>query len=149
MLNLHCECWVITDASAGNQRQALALAEHLQMPLRHLVLQPRAPWSWLAPRLELAGRFALSATAEGPQVVIRAEDSGAGMPPDVVQQMFEPFFTTKAKDEGTGIGMTIVHRFVVDSGGTIAVDSEPGRGTRIEIRLPLADTPRAGEAPDR
>lgn len=95
------------------------------------------------------GRFALSATAEGPQAVIRAVDSGSGMPPDVVQQMFEPFFTTKAKDEGTGIGMTIVHRFVVDSGGTIAVDSEPGRGTRIEIRLPLADTPHAGEAPDR
>jgi hypothetical protein len=59
MLKLHGECWVITDAAAGNQRQALALAEHLQMPLRHLVLEPRAPWSWLAPRLELGGQFAL------------------------------------------------------------------------------------------
>ncbi|EIL98966.1 mitochondrial fission ELM1 family protein [Rhodanobacter denitrificans] len=59
MLKLQGECWVITDHAAGNQRQALALAEHLQLPLRHLVLQPRAPWSWLAPRLELGGRLAL------------------------------------------------------------------------------------------
>lgn len=54
------ECWVITDEAAGNQRQALALAEYLQLPIRHLILQPRAPWSWLAPRLTLAGRWALS-----------------------------------------------------------------------------------------
>ena len=65
MLKLHGECWVITDAAAGNQRQALALAEHLQMPLRHLVLEPRAPWSWLAPRLELGGLLALPAAQRG------------------------------------------------------------------------------------
>ena len=61
MLKLHGECWVVTDSAAGNQRQALALAGHLQLPLRHLVLRPRAPWSWLAPRLELGGRLALPA----------------------------------------------------------------------------------------
>ncbi len=61
MLKLDGECWVITDNAAGNQRQALALAEYLQLPLRHLVLQPRAPWSWLAPRLLLGGRLALPA----------------------------------------------------------------------------------------
>jgi uncharacterized protein len=53
------ECWAITDHAAGNQRQALALAERLGMPVRHLVLSPRAPWSWLAPRLTLGGRLAL------------------------------------------------------------------------------------------
>jgi hypothetical protein len=61
MLKLHGECWVITDEAAGNQRQALALAEHLGMPNRHLVLEPRAPWSWLAPRLILGGKLALPA----------------------------------------------------------------------------------------
>jgi len=61
MLKRQDECWVITDAAAGNQRQALALAEHLQRPTRHLVLEPRAPWSWLAPRLTLGGRLALPA----------------------------------------------------------------------------------------
>lgn len=59
MLTLHGECWVITDTAAGNQRQALALANGLHLPTRHLVLQPRAPWSWLAPRLQLGGRLAL------------------------------------------------------------------------------------------
>ena len=55
------ECWAITDQAAGNQRQALALAERLGMPVRHLVLAPRAPWSWLAPRLALGGRLMLPA----------------------------------------------------------------------------------------
>lgn len=49
------ECWVITNGAAGNERQALALAEHMPWPVRPMVLQPRAPWSWLAPRL-LPGR---------------------------------------------------------------------------------------------
>ncbi|OOG49445.1 mitochondrial fission ELM1 family protein [Rhodanobacter sp. C01] len=62
MLKLQGECWVITDTAAGNQRQALALAEQLRMPFRHLVLEPRAPWSWLAPRLTTGGRLALSAS---------------------------------------------------------------------------------------
>lgn len=56
-------CWVITDSAAGNQRQALALAGCLALPTHQLVLQPRAPWSWLSPRLTLAGTLALS----GPQ----------------------------------------------------------------------------------
>jgi len=59
MLKLQGECWVITDHAAGNQRQALALAERLGMPVRHLILEPRAPWSWFAPRLALGGPFAL------------------------------------------------------------------------------------------
>ena len=51
MLSQRHECWAITDHAAGNQRQALALAEQMDMPVRHLVLEPRAPWSWFAPRL--------------------------------------------------------------------------------------------------
>lgn len=62
MTALYGECWAITDGAAGNQRQALALAERLDMPVRHLVLEPRAPWSWLAPRLTLGGTLALPAT---------------------------------------------------------------------------------------
>jgi mitochondrial fission protein ELM1 len=61
MLRSAGECWAITDAAAGNQRQALALAERLGLPVRHLVLEPRAPWSWFAPRLLAGGRLALPA----------------------------------------------------------------------------------------
>jgi hypothetical protein len=56
------ECWAITDRAAGNQRQALALAECLGLPVRHLVLPLRAPWSWLSPRLLPGGRLALPAS---------------------------------------------------------------------------------------
>ena len=59
MLKLRGECWAITDSAAGNQRQAWALAERLGLPVRHLILEPRAPWSWLAPRLSIGGRVAL------------------------------------------------------------------------------------------
>lgn len=62
MLRSPGECWAITDHAAGNQRQALALAERLGLPVRHLVLEPRAPWSWFAPRLITGGRLALPAT---------------------------------------------------------------------------------------
>ena len=61
MLTLREECWAITDHAAGNQRQALALAERLPWPVRHLVLEPRVPWSWLSPRLAFGARLALPA----------------------------------------------------------------------------------------
>lgn len=54
------ECLAITDGGAGNERQALALAEALGLPVRAVVLNARAPWAWLAPRLISAGRLALS-----------------------------------------------------------------------------------------
>lgn len=62
MLRQAGECWVITDQAAGNQRQALALAERLGLPIRHLLLEPRAPWSWFAPRRLVGGRLALPAS---------------------------------------------------------------------------------------
>ena len=59
MNTLREECWAITDAAAGNQRQALALAERLGLPVRPLVLEPRGPWAWLAPRLLPGAALAL------------------------------------------------------------------------------------------
>jgi mitochondrial fission protein ELM1 len=61
MLKLRGECWAITDSAAGNQRQAWALAERLGLPVRHLILEPRPPWSWLAPRFSIGGALALRA----------------------------------------------------------------------------------------
>jgi len=84
------------------------------------------------------GSFALSVERDGDHARIRIEDTGEGMAADVLARLFEPFFTTKPKDKGTGIGMAIVQRFVADSGGEIGVDSAPGQGTRIRIRIPLA-----------
>lgn len=61
MPRLSDECWAITDGRAGNQRQALALAALTGLPVRHLQLVPRAPWSWWAPRFPLGGALALPA----------------------------------------------------------------------------------------
>lgn len=85
------------------------------------------------------GRFQLSVGADEQHALITIEDTGVGMAPDVLARLFEPFFTTKPKEKGTGIGMAIVHRFVNDSGGDVHVDSAVGVGTRILIRLPLAE----------
>ena len=74
--------------------------------------------------------------------LISIEDTGAGIPSSVVDKIFEPFFTTKDEGEGTGLGLSVVYGIIKRHGGTIDVDSEPGRGTRFEVQLPLIDPVR-------
>lgn len=66
------------------------------------------------------------------------EDTGAGMPPDVAARAFEPFFSTKSGGRGTGLGLSMVYGFAKQSGGTVTIDSSPGRGTIVTILLPLS-----------
>lgn len=86
-----------------------------------------------------AGSVRATATLEGREVVVRVTDDGAGMPPEVQRRVFDPFFTTKAPGRGTGLGLNIVWRIVTQRGGSVSVDSEPGEGTTLTIRWPLAD----------
>ena len=58
-------------------------------------------------------------------------DDGSGIARGDVSKIFEPFYTTKPPGEGTGLGLTTVHGVVTDSGGTVALDSAPGRGTTV------------------
>ena len=69
-----------------------------------------------------------------PEIVVTVEDTGTGMEPDQMARIFEPFYTTKAK--GTGLGLFVAHGIVQRHGGTIEVESEPGRGTRFRVALP-------------
>ncbi|MCI0414134.1 ATP-binding protein [bacterium] len=67
--------------------------------------------------------------------ILSVQDSGSGMTEQIKQHVFTPYFTTKQK--GMGLGLAIVHRIVTEHGGNILVESEPGKGTKFEVRLPL------------
>jgi signal transduction histidine kinase len=73
---------------------------------------------------------------EGGGIRLSVSDTGLGIPADRIDKVFDPFFTTKPVGEGTGLGLTICHRIVEEHGGTIDVESEPGKGTTFVIRLP-------------
>ncbi|HLL02348.1 MAG TPA: two-component regulator propeller domain-containing protein [Myxococcaceae bacterium] len=106
---------------------------HLYSLLKNLVLNARDAL------VEKSGPGAreirITLAEEPPWAVLRVEDTGQGMPAEVRERIFEPFFTTKP-DEGTGLGLSVVRKLVHLYGGTISVESEPGRGTCFTLRLP-------------
>ena len=77
-------------------------------------------------------------------VELEVRDTGCGMDPKTCARVFEPFFTTKKPGKGTGLGLTTIYSIVKKKGGTIEIESEPGRGTRVIVRLPAADPQPAG-----
>jgi signal transduction histidine kinase len=84
-----------------------------------------------------AGTLRITTHADGQGVVVEIGDTGPGMLPQVVARAFEAFYTTKDAGRGTGLGLDIARRIVVDRhGGTIDIDSRPGDGTVLRVRLP-------------
>ncbi|MDH3981461.1 MAG: response regulator [Kiritimatiellaceae bacterium] len=85
--------------------------------------------------------------APGRYACLSVEDSGCGMPPEVLDRIFEPYFTTKKKGEGTGFGLSIVHGIVRKHRGAINAVSEEGQGTTFTLYLPIleddAEIPKA------
>lgn len=73
------------------------------------------------------------------RVLVAVSDTGEGMSAETIRHAFEPFYTTKPEGVGTGLGLSQVHGFVKRFGGTVAVDSEPGRGTTVKLFLPRHD----------
>ena len=73
----------------------------------------------------------------GQYAMLAIQDTGTGMPPDVVSRVFEPFFTTKPAGAGSGLGLSMVYGFAKQSGGSVTIASEVGRGTTVIIYLPL------------
>lgn len=89
---------------------------------------------------------------DGHYLGISVADNGTGIAPEIIQRVFEPFFTTKAVGQGSGLGLSMVFGMTRQSGGTVTIDSEPGRGTTVTIFLRRAavsqeqpDLPRRAE----
>ncbi len=77
----------------------------------------------------------------GPHIRLTIQDNGTGMSSDVLERMFDPFFTTKPIGEGSGMGLSVVHGIVANHGGALMVDSQRGKGTKIEVYLPAIPAP--------
>ena len=84
-----------------------------------------------------------AARSSGDYVRIDVQDTGTGIPPDLLEKVFEPFFTTKGIGKGSGLGLSQVHGFAAQSGGWVDLESRVGRGTTVSLYLPRARDPES------
>ena len=98
------------------------------------------------PRIEVRVGVDLSRGDTG-TVLVEVADNGSGMAGDVAERAFDPFFTTKPRGEGTGLGLSMVHGFVHQSGGTVQLSSRIGVGTTVQMMFPRAAGQKVGERP--
>jgi two-component system, NtrC family, sensor kinase len=86
---------------------------------------------------ESGGEVSINTSSDGERAFVRISDTGKGIEPEHLNRIFDPFFTTKPVGEGTGLGLSISHGIVLRHGGTLTVESSPGRGATFIVTLPL------------
>jgi two-component system cell cycle sensor histidine kinase/response regulator CckA len=109
-----------------NARDAMPHGGHLQLSTAYVRLHGGEPRS--------------GGLRPGSYISLAVSDDGEGMDETVMARLFEPFFTTKAPGRGTGLGLSVIWGIVHEAGGTVLVDSRPGRGSTFTVLLPLGQT---------
>ncbi|MEW6237475.1 MAG: ATP-binding protein [Candidatus Omnitrophota bacterium] len=89
--------------------------------------------------IENEGHIWIQTSRQDKNAIIQIRDDGIGMPEEIKTKIFDPFFTTKPVGSGTGLGLSIVQGIIEQHGGTIAVESEAGKGTQFTVTLPLGE----------
>ena len=84
-------------------------------------------------------KIAIRAFGEGEQVVIQVADNGPGMDAQTRERALDPFFTTKNHGQGSGLGLFLSHSIMTSFGGSLEIESEPGRGTTVTVRMPVTN----------
>ena len=125
-------------------------ANQLESTLLNLVVNardamPKGGEIVISGREETVGLGSPLDLSAGVYVVLGVKDTGEGMDAATLARATEPFFTTKGVGNGTGLGLAMVHGLAAQSGGTLHIESSPGRGTAIELWLPVAE--RAADTP--
>ncbi|RPJ77184.1 MAG: hypothetical protein EHM15_00735 [Desulfobacteraceae bacterium] len=91
--------------------------------------------------MDTGGRLTVSTRRRGAEVLLRVRDTGAGIPEEIREKIFLPFFTTKDIDQGTGLGLSVVHGIVKSHRGRIKFSSTPGKGSEFRVYLPSGSHP--------
>ncbi len=109
--------------------------QHLEQCLLNIVIN--ALDAMEARKTEQDHVLEITRSVRNGMVEIRVADTGIGMSPDVCRRAFESFFTTKEISKGTGLGLFVSYNLVAELDGTIELESEPGRGTTVIVRIPV------------
>jgi signal transduction histidine kinase len=136
----------LTVQAAGNPRVSVDPGD-LDAALINLAVNARAAMplggtvTISVSELDVAMGAADHSLPAGVYASIEVADTGVGMTDDVLQRIGEPFFTTRPSREGTGLGVSMIHAFVRQSGGALRVESKPGIGSSFRILLPVTSAP--------
>jgi signal transduction histidine kinase len=116
----------------GSETRLAQVVVNLLVNALHAVQEGDAPRNVIRVGLREGG---------GDRVALTVSDNGCGIPASARAHLFEPFFTTRPVGKGTGLGLWVCHGIVSAHGGTIEVESTPGRGTTFRVLLPVAPPP--------